>query len=66
MSASSWVHLDVEVIKAETDMAFLLVIDGDEYWIPKSQISDPEIYAVDDEDVTVSVTEYIANQKGLE
>jgi hypothetical protein len=65
MSASNWVHLDVDEIKRETDKAFLLVIDGDEHWIPKSQISEPDDYEVGDKNLTVSVTEWIAEQKEL-
>jgi hypothetical protein len=60
------VHLDVEEIVKETDSAFLLRLDdGEEVWIPKSQVSDPESYAQGDCNATVSVTEWIAKQKGL-
>ena len=66
MSASSWVHLNVAKILKETDAAFLLKLEaGETAWIPKSQISDPDDYCEGDEDCTVSVTEWIANQKGL-
>lgn len=66
MGFSNWVHLDVELVKRETDGAFLCVIDGDEVWLPKSQIDDPGRLAEGDEGVTVSVTEWIAKQKGLD
>ena len=67
MSNSSYVHLEVLLVKAETDKALLLVIDGveGEYWIPLSQIADSDDYKKGDENVTISVTEWIANQKGL-
>lgn len=65
MSASNWVHLDVDRIAKETDKAFLCVIDGEEYWIPKSQVSDAEDYEAGDKDVCMSVTEWIANENGL-
>jgi hypothetical protein len=65
MGASRWVHLDVDRIAKETEAAFLLVIDGAEHWIPKSQVSDPENYEQGDEDLTISVTHWIADQKGL-
>lgn len=61
----SWVHLDVDLIKRETPKAFLVVIDGEEYWLPKSQVSDPDDYAEGDTDACISVTEFIANEKGL-
>lgn len=61
-----WVHLGFELISQETDAAFLVVLeDGEEVWLPKSQISDPEDYAKGDKDGVISVTEWIAEQKGL-
>lgn len=46
----------------ETEDAILLVIDGDEYWLPKSQIDyDGERGDV----VTVSVPDWLASEKGL-
>jgi hypothetical protein len=51
---------------AETDKALLIVYDGTEYWIPRSQIEDRgEHLARGDRDVTVSITGYIANEKGI-
>jgi hypothetical protein len=66
VSQSGWVHLDVDEVKRETDKAFLVVIDGDEHWLPKSQISDPGDYSEGDENVSMSVTEFIAREKGFE
>lgn len=66
MAFSNYVHLDVAKIKRETDAAFRLRLeDGTEYWIPKSQIADPDDYKEGDENCTVSVTEWIAEQKGI-
>lgn len=65
VSASNLVYLDVDEIKRETNKAFLLVIDGEEHWIPKSQIADPDEYEVGDKNLTVSVSEWIAEQKEL-
>lgn len=64
-SQSRWVHLDVELIVAESEKAFLLRIDNQDHWVPKSQISDPDDYAEGDTNCTISVTEWIAEQKGL-
>ncbi len=65
---ATWVHLDILLIKKETDKAFLCVIDGaeEDVWIPKSQCSDPDDYAEGDTNLTLSVTEFIAKEKGLE
>ncbi len=60
-----WVHLDVDRIKKATDKAFLVEIDGEEYWLPVSQVSDPDDYEEGDTDCTMSVTEWIAHEKGL-
>lgn len=67
MSASRWVHLDFEEILNGTDKAFLIRFNDDvEEWIPCSQIADVDDYTVGDTDGTVSVTEWIAREKGLE
>lgn len=55
---------DVECLKESTD-AILVVIEGDEYWIPKSQIlGDSEVQGEGD-DGELIVTQWIAEQKGL-
>jgi len=66
MSHSGFVHVEVERVVSETANAFLLLIDGSEYWIPKSQVADPDTYERGDENVTVSMTDWIAKQKGIE
>lgn len=67
MSASNYVHILVEAIEAETNKAFLCRLgDGWEEWIPFSQIADYEDYRVGDKDVELSITEWIAKQKGIE
>lgn len=53
------------VCKKETDMALLCVIDGKEYWIPKSQIVEgSEVNSEEDEGVLL-LTQWISEQKGL-
>lgn len=66
MSASGYVHLDPCNIVAVTDAAILVLYEGKKHWLPKSQVSDPDVFEAGDEDVTVSITEWIANQKGIE
>lgn len=65
MGASNWIHLEVEEVVRETPAAFLLLVAGEEYWIPKSQVSDAGVYSEGDKDATISVTEWIAKEKGL-
>ena len=62
---SLWIHIEVERIKRETDKAFLVEIEGEEVWLPKSQIADWEDYEEGDTDCTMSISEFIADEKGL-
>lgn len=57
---------DVEV-KHDSGKALLCLIDGEEYWIPQSQITDDsEVYdAEGNSRGRLVVTEWIARQKGL-
>lgn len=61
----NWVHLDFDEILKETEKAFLVRIEGEDFWIPFSQISDYEDYCVGDQDGVMSVSEWLAREKGL-
>jgi len=52
---------------AETPQALMVEIDGDEYWIPKSQIhDDSEVYNNDDgSEGELVITGWLAKEKGL-
>ena len=55
---------DVECI-AETGLAILCVIEGEEIWIPQSQVSeDSEVYSVGDCG-TLIISKWLAKKKGL-
>ena len=58
---------DDVVCKRATDKALLVVIEGDEFWIPQSQIHEDSEVFDDGEHSTgvLVVTEWIAQQKGL-
>lgn len=66
MTASNYVHLDVDEILRATDKAFLVRCKDEEIWLPKSQIADPDDYEEGDADCTISITQWLANEKGLE
>lgn len=52
-------------VKSETAKALLVVVDGEEAWIPKGQIhDDSEVYR-QGHTGTLIVSEWIAKQKGL-
>lgn len=55
------VALPCAAIKAETEAAVLLLVEGDEYWVPKSHLD----YADVEEDLA-RVSPWIAEQLGLE
>lgn len=63
---SNYVHLEECEIKAETEKAFLIVYEDAEYWIPKGQMANPDDYKKGQTGRTVSITEWIAGEKGLE
>ena len=54
----------VDAVKAETASAFLLEIRGEHYWIPKSQIEDPDSIAAHFVG-EIWITTWIAEEKGL-
>ena len=69
MGASDWVYIDVAMVQKLTDKAVLVDLeDGESLWLPLSQIeaSDVDKLAIGDTDVTLAITSWIANQKGLE
>lgn len=52
-------------VRRETTLALLCVIDGEEHWIPKSQIDDDsEVYEMGTEGKLV-VSQWIADQRGI-
>ncbi len=59
------VRLDDVVCKHSSDDAILVVIEGDEYWIPNSQVhDDSEVWRKGDEGELV-ITDWWAEKKGL-
>jgi hypothetical protein len=59
------VLVNVDRVEHVTDDAFLFVIDGDEVWIPKSQVEDPDEIEIGDEDIGVNIAEWLAAREGL-
>lgn len=59
------VSIDDVICKAATAKAILVVIEDEEYWIPQSQVDDDsEVWEKDDEG-TLVISDWIAEQKGL-
>ena len=63
----TWVHVEFERVEQVTPKAICFIIDGVRQWIPKSQIAPADVdgYDYGDTDGSVSVTDWIAREKGL-
>jgi len=60
------VYLDDCTCIKETDKALLIEYEGDEFWIPKSQIVDGDSEVDSEGDIGVlAITQWIAEEKGL-
>lgn len=66
MGQTNWVHLDDCDVLAVTEAAVLVRFDGGEHWLPKSQLDEPDRYEKGDKGITVTCSEWIARQKGIE
>jgi len=55
-------------IEKETEKAFLVVVDGEKIWLPKSQVVADESDPLEEgsEEVDIAITEWIAREKGLD
>lgn len=53
------VDLEIDGIKAETDKAWCVVVDGVAYWLPKSQVK------ISHHDATITLPEWLAIEKEL-
>ncbi len=62
----TYVDLDVDKILRMTEKAVqVLLVGGEELWIPKSQIKDPADLDIGATQVTLSIAEWFAKQKDL-
>ncbi len=65
--SGAYIHLDFTAITAESDKALLVLLEDAEeaIWLPKSQIADADDYSKGDENGTISITRWLAEQKKL-
>lgn len=69
MTTDLTVDLEVERVKRVSDKALLCEIDGEEYWVPKSQIVDGGAVTAESEEGAegdIVVTAWWARSRGLE
>ncbi len=62
---SPTLEIEVDAVVAETPNAFLFRIKDREEWVPKSQIVDHESIEHGDENIEVTISEWIAEKKDL-
>lgn len=65
MGASNFIHLEGVKVIAVAEKALLIRLKKNEYWLPKTQVADAEDYEEGDEDCGMSITDWIANEKGI-
>lgn len=69
MTTDLTVDLEVERVKRVSDKALLCEIDGEEYWVPKSQIVDGGAVTAESEEGAegdIVVTAWWAHERGLD
>ena len=60
------VTFEVDEVKAETDRAILVEIEGEEAWVPRSIIhDDSEVYSKEHGEGTLVVPRWWAEKRGL-
>lgn len=62
---SRYVEVEYDEFLRETPNAGLFVIDGEEHWIPWSQIEDGQTFDIGGEG-SISLTKWICDQKEIE
>jgi hypothetical protein len=65
MPQSNWVWLDDCSILKVTVEAILIEYEGEEYWLPHSQVTEVHRLHKGDIGVTVGISEWIAQKKGI-
>lgn len=63
---SKYVRIEPVDILRETDKALLVRYQGEEHWIPLSQIEEPEGCEVGDTSTSLVITRWIAEEKELD
>jgi hypothetical protein len=59
------VQVEVERVKRATDKALLVVVEGEEFWIPRSAIHDDSEVWDEGHDGTLVIPLWLAEAKGL-
>jgi hypothetical protein len=65
-NVDEYTEVEADETLHESDAAFLFSIDGEDVWIPKSQIDCPDDIEVGSGSVIVSIKSWLAKEKGLD
>jgi len=64
--AEDWVEIDDVACKIETEKAILVVVSGEEHWLPKMALSDEsEVQGRGDKGILI-IKEWLALERGIE
>lgn len=66
MPEQKLVSVEVEEVTAETDAAILCLIDGDEVWIPRSQIGGESDVNEEGDSGSLIIPKWLAEDKELD
>lgn len=66
MGQTRYVHMEGCFIQKATEKALLVHYNGVVYWLPRSMVSNGDNFDTGDRDVTISIPERIAEEKGIE
>ena len=62
MAHDEWTEIEVDKVAAETDQAILVVIDGEDHWLPQSQLDEwPDV----GESGTIMIKTWLAEERGF-
>jgi len=53
------VEVEIDLLEHETEKAYLIIVDNEEFWLPKSQVED-----INEDSVWIPC--WLAEEKGLE
>lgn len=65
MSSNELIEIYVDKLIRQSDLAALCLIDGEEAWLPWSQIDEGSEIAKDGDSGTIWIPEWLADAKGL-
>lgn len=66
MGQTQYVHLEGCFVQRTTEKALLVQYNGESYWLPRAAVSNGGNFDAGDRNVTISIPERLAEEKGIE